>query len=148
MRIPALAVLVLVAACSSQETTREGYYSGLRPLGEPRTEALATRGWLNARTLQIHGAIETPEPGDLILPGVIIGYHFRSTDDLQGEIVPPPVPGRCREVLLMIRDRRVIEADRQPPGGEYLRGLFDPETELFHPNSRGVVRPDGTGSSN
>ncbi|MCB9832984.1 MAG: hypothetical protein H6807_10965 [Planctomycetes bacterium] len=141
MRILAIVFLsVLLVACASEQRGREGYYSGLRPIGEARPESQASPAWMNPRTLQVHAAIDRPEEGELILRGLLIGHHFRATGDVEGSLTEPEVRARCRKVDLMLRDRRLIDEGSPRPAGDYLPGLFDPETELFHPSTRVVVR--------
>ncbi len=143
MILPAVAMFLLVG-CQSYAGSDSSLGMSEREISlqSVHPEARTTPGWLNPKTMQVEVASRAPEPGDMYINGILVGWRFVATSEVMGTLQAPPIASRCRPVWLVLEDRSIVEQKDSgaPPERTHLGGLFDPETGLFYPSSSHVVR--------
>ena len=142
MTVRRLVVWVLVLAsigCTSASTAPDG---DVVKLDVDHPETSTTSGWLNPKTLQLFTLQTEPEPGDMVVSGLISGSWFTPTSDIERPLHEAPSEGLTRPCWLRLANRTLIyrEDGAEPPEPPYLPGRFDPENRLFYPEQRAVVR--------
>lgn len=135
-------IVLLGVSCSSSsgDGANRGFGDQEFVLTESHPEAQTTSGWLNPKTLQIEVASKKPEPNDMVIDGLLVGWRFVPVSNVKGQIQQAPVLPRCRRVWLILEDRSIVEQENSnPPERTYLAGYLDPETGLFYPESAQVT---------
>lgn len=133
-------VVMTVAACESSEPRELAEVPPLDLRGVSETAHLAN-GWLNPKTLELHLESQTPDANDLVIRGIVEGSTFTAIGDIEGTIPETPVRGRLEKAWLDLSARRIFFVkDGTPPTPPFLPGSFEPQTGLFYPSQRELVR--------
>lgn len=133
-------MLLTVAACESSGPRELAEVPPLDLRGVSESAHLAN-GWLNPKTLELHLESQTPDANDLVIRGIVEGATFTAIGDIEGSIPEIPVRGRLEKAWLDLSARRIFFVkDGLPPAPPFLPGSFEPQTGLFYPSQRELVR--------
>ncbi len=132
-----ICLMIVLCLCSCGSTAREEA-DDAAAVKERRAAARLAPGWLNPMTIQIHGAADKPEEGELVLKGRLDGWLFTPAGEISGTLREAPKTATLKSCRLVVTNRSLcFEGDTLPVGSHYLTGMYDTETKLFYPSSRG-----------